>query len=185
MIPTNNPLQLNSPTLQKFGSVSISLLCHLHIVLEQQIRLLCLITRALNRIQQLVVKHIAARLAHQIAQRCLLIPAFFWCHFREEGRVEFAIVHFEVDHDAMLAHFPIQGVLGCFERVEEGYFALQLGDLFQRQRFKSTITESTMPFTAKLEFSPVQSVFLQVVKGNRHQAANAATKLTSVLADLF
>lgn len=185
MIPTNNPLQLNSPTLQKFGSVSISLLCHLHIVLEQQIRLLGLIARALNRIQKLVVKHIAARLAHQIAQRCLLIPAFFRCHFREEGRVELAIVHFEVDHDAMLAHFPIQCVLGCLERVEEGYFAFQLGNLFQRQRFKSTITECTTQFTAELEFLPVQSVLLQVIKGNRHQTANAATKVTSVLADLF
>lgn len=99
--------------------------------------------------------------------------------------MELAIVHFEVDHDAMLAHFPIQCVLGCFERVEEGYFALQLGDLFQRQRFKSTITKCTMPFTAELEFLPVQSVLLQIIKGNRHQTANAATKVTSVLVDLF
>ena len=124
MILTNNPLQLNSSALQKLGHISVSLLRHLHVVLEQQIRLLGLITRALNRVQQLVVEHIAARLAHQIAERRLLIPAFFSSHFRKEGRVELAIVHLEVDHDAVLADLPVQRVLGYFERVEKRHFAL-------------------------------------------------------------
>ena len=76
--------------------------------------------------------------------------------------MELAVVHFEVDHDAMLANLPIQGVLGCLECVEERYFAFQLGNLFQRQRFKSAVTESTMQLIAKLNSYLYRAYFFKL-----------------------